>query len=306
MEIKIGCHVSAAGGVWNAPKNAHDFGCEVFQIFSRPPQGGNAPQISPEVAEKFKDQMQQYGYSFFVIHAPYILNFGSANPRTYHGSISFVRQELERGSLLGAKYVMFHTGSGKDLGPEKAMKQAREGVKKVLDGYKGTTKLLLENSAGAGAVLGDTFEELAELMEPVKKHPGFGGVCYDTQHGFASGYDIRTPEAVKKTFKAFDSAIGLEFLTMFQVNDSKTEYHSHKDRHEHITDGLIGKKGFRALIDFLQTNQTFKKKFKNKGPTPLSLKEGKSNEATMALILETEHDTVEADIKILKDLRDKS
>lgn len=287
MQIKIGCHVSAAGGLWNASQNAADLGCETFQIFSRSPQGGPVKPIDEETAEKFKQAMKEKGFSEFVIHAPYILNFGSGKPATYHGSISIVRGELERGSILGAKYVMFHTGSGKDLGKEKAMEQAKVGIQKVLDGYTGTTKLLLENSAGAGEILGDTFEELAELSDPIKKHPAFGGFCYDTQHGFASGYDIRTPEAVKETFTQFDSILGLEKLAMFQINDSKTEFGSHKDRHDHIRGGLIGKKGFEALIGYLQASSS---KLKAK---------------TMLLILETEHDKVEEDMEILKKLRNK-
>lgn len=291
MQIKIGCHVSGAGGLWSAPINANELGCETFQIFSRSPQGGPVKPIEAETVEKFKSEMEKHGFSEFVIHAPYILNFGSGNPRTYHGSVSIVRGELDRGSMLGAKYVMFHTGSGKDLGREKAMKQAREGIKKVLDGYKGSTKLLLENAAGAGEILGDTFEELAELSEPIRKHPAFGGFCYDTQHAFASGYDIRTPKAVVDTFKKFDQTIGLEWLAMCQINDSKTELGSHKDRHEHIKEGLIGEKGFAALIDFIQNNPKIKKSKKN----------GDFN-----LILETEHDKVEIDIKKLKDLRNKS
>lgn len=288
MDIQIGCHVSIAGGVFKAPKNAIDLGCEAFQMFTRSPQGGSVPPITPEIQEQFKAAMKEFGFANFVIHAPYILNFGSANPRTYNGSIDIVRKDLERGSLLGADYVMFHVGSGKDLGAEKAIKQAQEGLLKVLDGYEGSTKLLLENAAGAGEVLGDSFEELAELMKPIKKHKGFGGICYDTQHGFASGYDIRNQKAVTETFEKFDKVIGLKYLKCIQVNDSKTEFNSHKDRHEHIEDGLIGKKGFDVLIDFLTHDPRF------------------ATRKSMALILETEHDKVIEDIATLKKLRDKN
>lgn len=278
---KIGCHVSIAGGIWNAPKNAADLGCEVFQIFTRSPQGGPATPITKDTVKQFREEMEKYGFEEFVVHAPYIINFGSSNPRVYHGSISIVRTDLERASLLGAKYVMFHPGSLKD-DPEKGLKQVKEGFKKVLDGYKGSTQLLIENTAGAGQVVGDTFEELAELMKPIMKHKGFGGICYDTQHGFGSGYDIRTPEAVSKTFKNFDKIIGLEWLKMFQANDSKAELGSHKDRHDHIGEGNIGKEGFTALLQYLQKNKL-----------------------NMPLILETEHDKVMADIKLLKTLRGK-
>lgn len=279
----VGCHVSIAGGVFNAPGNAAALGCETFQVFSRSPQGGPAPEITPEVSERFHAAMREHGFTTFVIHCPYYINFGSEKPRTYHGSVSVVRQELERGTLLNASYVMFHPGSGNGLGKKAAIAQAREGFLKVLDGYGGSTQLLIEIAAGAGEVLGDRFEEVAELMEPVKDHPGFGGVCFDSQHAFASGYDLRTPSAVAETFGKFDQAIGLAWLKMSHINDSKVSLGSRKDRHEHIGDGEIGEAGLSALIAFWRARGL-----------------------GFPLILETEHGKVEADIKSLKRLRDKS
>ncbi len=283
MQIKIGCHVSIAGGIFNAPKNAAQFGCETFQIFSRSPQGGPAPKLTPEVVTQFKTALQEHSLSEFVIHAPYYINFGSPLPRTLGSSIAIVRDELERGSILGAQYVMFHPGSLKgneDVGLE----QVKNGLVKVLDGYKGSTQLLIEISAGAGAVAGDTFEELAFLLKPLKKHKGFGGICYDTQHGFASGYDIRTAQAAAQTFQMFAEVLGLEYLRMSHVNDSKVEFASHKDRHEHIGDGHIGDKGIAHFIAELQRHT-------------------KSLPEVFPLILETEHDKVLEDIKLLKHLR---
>jgi deoxyribonuclease-4 len=278
--LSIGCHVSIAGGLWKAPENAAKLNCETFQIFSRSPHGGPVAEITPEIQKQFREAMDQYGLSDFVIHAPYIINFGSSRPQTFHGSISIIRGELERGSLLGARYVMFHPGSIKDN--ENGFKQAKDGIAEVLKGYKGTTQLLIEISAGAGQVIGDTFEEVADLMSPVADKKGFGGICFDTQHAFGSGYDMRTQASVDKVFKEFDKFIGLSFLKMSHVNDSKVELGSHKDRHEHIGEGLIGEKGFSAFLEFLN-----KKKL------------------ALPLILETEHDKVETDIKILKKLRDK-
>lgn len=280
---QIGCHVSIAGGLDKAPARAKELGCETFQIFSRSPQGGAAAAITPELQENFKSEMKASGFDTFVIHAPYILNFGSAKKSTFHGSINLVRTDLERGSLLGAKYVMFHPGSFKDLGPKEGMKQAREGLQKVLDGYTGTTKLLIEISAGSGEVIGDTFEEIAELMDPVKKLKTFGGICFDTQHAFGSGYDLSTKASAEQVFKKLDKVIGLKFLAMMHSNDSKVELGSHRDRHEHIGEGKIGKEGFKFILEFLD-----KKKM------------------AIPLILETEHDKVEADIKLLKALRPKS
>lgn len=280
---QIGCHVSMAGGLFNAPKNAAALDCEVFQIFTRSPHGGPVKPITKEMADEFKAAMAEYDYKTFVIHCPYFINFGSSNPRIYHGSIQVVRQELERGSQLGADFVMFHPGSFKDLGEKAGMKQAHEGLKKVLQGYKGTTELLIEISAGSGSVMGDTFEEISELMAPLKKMKGFGGICFDTQHAFGSGYDLRTPAAVKKTFTHFDKIIGLKWLRMSHVNDSKPDLGAHVDRHEHIGDGKIGKAGFAAILEYF-----------------------KQKKLALPLILETEHDKVETDIKQLKALRDKA
>ncbi|MEK7617907.1 MAG: deoxyribonuclease IV [Patescibacteria group bacterium] len=314
-KLSIGCHVSAAGGVWNAPKNAADLKCEVFQIFTRPPMGGPAPKLTDEIIEKFKEEMAKYyplpsppregregnkKYNSsplrgevrrgceFVVHTPYFINFGSAKPRIYHGSVSVVREELERASLLGAKYVMTHLGSSKDLGQEKAFKQTKQGLKEVLKGYKGSTEFLLEIAAGAGSVIGDTFEELAELMEDLVKLKGFGGICFDTQHAFSGGYDLRNDASVLSTFGKFDKAIGLKWLKMSHMNDSKPDLGERKDRHDHIGEGKIGKKGFEAILGFFSSPPSFLKRGQGEFP----------------LILETKHDKVKIDIKILKSLRE--
>ena len=279
---KVGCHVSIAGGVWNAPKNAAALECETFQIFTRPPMGGPAPKLTPEIISQFKLEIEKYQYKTFVVHCPYFINFGSAKKQLFHGSAAIVRDELERASLLGAHYVMTHLGSFKDLGQEAGMKQARKGLTKVLTGYEGSAQFLLEIAAGAGEVIGDTYEELAELMEPLVKFKTFGGICFDTQHAFSSGYDLRDTSAVTETFKKFGQIIGLKYLKMSHINDSKAELGGRKDRHEHIGEGHIKEKGFLAFFEFL-----------------------KSKKLDIPLILETEHDKVKADIKILKNLRNK-
>lgn len=288
--LQIGCHVSGSLGLWNAPKNARALGCETFQIFTRSPQGGKVLPIDDSTIEKFKIEMEKYGFDTFVVHCPYYINFGSLNPRIYHGSMAVVRQELERSSLLGAKYLMTHLGSFKDLGPKKGIKQVKEGLRKVLERYEGKTKFLIEISAGAGEIIGDTFEELAEIMEPIKKQKGFGGICFDTQHAFVSGYDLRNIVAVAATFKKFDKIIGLKWLKMSHINDSKSDLGSHKDQHEHIGLGKIRNDGFEAIIRYLGD---------------LSTSEKGNKERSIPLILETEHDKVKADIKILKTIRNK-
>ena len=283
--MKIGCHVSCAGGVQCAPERAKALGCETFQLFTRSPQGGRAPAITNQVIADFKAQMEKNNLNQFVIHAPYFVNLGSVAKNIYYASISVLKEELHRSDLLGAEFMMVHLGTFKDIGQEKGLVQVLEGLDKILEGYTGKTKFLIENAAGAGSVIGANFDELAIFAEHLANTPGFGGFCFDTQHGFASGFDLRTVPMVKKVFTEFDTKIGLEYLQMVHANDSKIELGGKKDRHEHISIGHIGKEGFAAFID-------------SYGPLE------KKNEMDKLLILETEHDAVTEDIQTLKELRD--
>ncbi len=276
--MKFGAHVSVAGGLWNAPANASAIGCEVFQIFSRPPQGGKAAPITPGVVKQFRAACDEFKQAEWYIHAPYFINFASATPRIRHGSITIVREELERGSQIGAAYVMTHLGSFKDMGQEAGMQAVKEGLAKMLDGYKGKTQFLIEIAAGSGEIIGDTFEEIGEIISSKELKKYDIGVCFDTQHAFASGYDFRTPAALNDTLKQFDAAIGLQKLKMSHCNDSKIELGGKRDRHEHIGEGFIGIEGFKNIIAHPKL-------------------------ANMNFILETEHDKVVQDLEILKSLR---
>lgn len=282
--MKIGCHVSMAGGMENAPQRALDLGCETFQIFSRSPRGGKAIPITPELAKKFKDEMKRCDIKDFVIHTPYYINFGSEKNNIYYGSASVVRGELERGSLLGARYVMTHLGSFGVAAEKDAMQRVIDGLKKVLEGYNGSTLLLLEISAGSGTIIGSNFKQLGKFVKVLKKYKGFGGICFDTQHAFASGYDVSSASAIKKTFLEFDKEIGLQYLQMSHINDSKFPLGSKRDRHDHIGEGHIGRAGFGHFLKFWAAHE-------------------KKTKREMPLILETEHDKVIADIKALKELR---
>lgn len=243
----FGAHVSVAGGLQNAPINAAALGCEVFQFFSRSPQGGPAPKLTDDILEAFQTGCQQQDLKEWVIHAPYYINFANAEERIRKNSIRIIREELERGSLLGAKYVMFHPGSAKEVGEAKGQQYVIDGIKEIYEKYSGSTELLIEISAGAGAVIGDTFDEVAALLDGVGEKKL--GVCFDTAHAFASGYDLRTKEAVETTFKEFDQQIGLSRLKMSHCNDSKVDLGSRKDRHEHLGKGFIGLEGFEAIVN---------------------------------------------------------
>lgn len=245
---KIGAHVSTAGGVDKAPARAAELECETFQCFTRSPQGGKAPELTEELVASFKAQMKEHGMKTFYIHAPYYINLASLKSNIRYGSISVLREELERGSALGAGFVMAHLGSHSDQTLEEGITKASEAIEKILDGYMGTTKFLIEISAGSGSVLGDTFEEIGDIIKPIKNMPGFGGICFDTCHAFASGYDYRTKEGAKKVLDEFDKHIGLKLLRLTHVNDSKFDLNGKRDRHEHIGKGFIGKEGLAQLL----------------------------------------------------------
>jgi deoxyribonuclease-4 len=247
----FGAHVSAAGGVDKAPERAAAWGCEVFQIFSRPPQGGPAPKLTPEIIARYRRNVQQYKQHASYIHTPYFVNFASTNNRIRFGTVSVVREELERGTLLGCQYVMTHLGSARDVGLKRGVEMTVAGLVQILKDYRGTTELLVEISAGSGETLGDTFEEIAAVVEQTEKNlkrHGVLNVCFDTQHAFASGYDLRTRAAVKETVKKFDAIIGLERLKMSHCNDSKVALGAHVDRHENLGRGALGWGAFRALV----------------------------------------------------------
>lgn len=269
--IKIGCHVSIAGGFENAPGRAADLGCEVFQMFSRSPRGGEAPKITADVQKAFKGAMKEYGQEASYIHTPYYINFSSDKIYLRKSAARIVREELERGSLLGVNAIMTHLGSAGDKDRKEAMDLVAQGVKEVAKDYKGTTRFLLEISAGTGNIMGDTLEELKYIIE---KNGANVGICLDTAHMFATGYDISSK--FKDVEKAIADTVGLEKIELIHANDSKTPLGARRDRHEHIGEGHIGKIGFANMM----------KTFKN-----------------LNFILETEHDKVMADIKLLKKLR---
>lgn len=280
--MKIGAHVSIAGGIINAPDNAQKIGAEVFQMFTRSPQGGPAPALTDEIVSDFLSRCEAHNLSEWVVHAPYYINLASEKEALRKNSVRILREELERDSKLRATYMMFHPGSAKGVGATEGMKLVIENCRRILDGYTGHTQLLVEISAGAGDVMGDSFEEIAEILHAIDTDtslPQKMNVCFDTQHAFGSGYDLRTEAAVHETFALFDTIIGLDRLKMSHCNDSKIELGGKKDRHEHIGEGFIGSDGFNAILHHTKLQH-------------------------MNLYCETEHDKVIEDIKKLKTMRD--
>src|SRR3989339_141991 len=272
--MKIGCHVSIAGGVQNAPKRAADLGCEVFQLFTRSPQGGPAPELTKELIAEFKSEMKKWNQENCYIHTPYYINFASVKENVRKASVRVVREELERGSLIGAKYVMTHLGSAKDYNnKDDALDVVAGSVGEIMKGYDGLTVFLLEISAGAGDIIGSTFEELEYIL---RSNSNSIGICLDSAHMFASGYDIKTDDGFKQTIDQVEATVGLDRIKLIHANDSMVGLGEKKDRHEHIGKGEIGEEGFVSLM---------------------------AQFPEVDMILETDHDGVADDIKKLKKLR---
>src|SRR3989339_720059 len=237
--MNIGCHVSIAKGIDKAPELAHKLGCEAMQIFTRSPQGGKVPELTEKIIKTFKENCKKYDIKNVYVHTPYFINLASKNNRIYYGSINSIRKELERSSLLGAKYVMTHLGSAKDLGEEESIKKTIDGLEKIFEDYSGSAKLLIENSAGAGQIIGSDFVQIDKIFSSTPDFDEYlTGVCLDTQHSFASGYDWKND--FNGCIELIDKNLGVKNIKLIHANDSAADFNSRKDRHAHIGQGKIG------------------------------------------------------------------
>ena len=244
--MKFGAHVSIAGGIENAPLRARQLGCECFQMFTRSPRGGRPPELDDRLLEAFFRNCSEVSISDYYVHTPYFINLASGKDDLREKSVDLVREELERSSALGVKYIMTHIGSAKGLQRDAAIDNVVDSVLRILGNYGGTTQLLLENTAGQGHTIGASFEEISLILQSVA-HGGLG-VCMDTAHMFASGYDIRTREGVEELVESLGAAFAPGTVKLVHANDSKAEFNSCKDRHEHVGEGKIGIDCFRAMI----------------------------------------------------------
>ncbi|MXW44099.1 MAG: deoxyribonuclease IV [Candidatus Dadabacteria bacterium] len=244
--MKFGAHVSIAGGIENAPLRARQLGCECFQMFTRSPRGGRPPELEDRLLEAFFLNCSEVSISDYYVHTPYFINLASGKEDLREKSVALVREELERSSALGVKYMMTHIGSAKDIQRDTAINNVVDSLLRVLENYSGTTQLLLENTAGQGHTIGASFEEISLILRRVTYDDL--GVCIDTAHMFASGYDIRTREGVEELVESLGAAFAPETVRLVHANDSKVEFNSSKDRHEHIGEGKIGIDCFSSII----------------------------------------------------------
>lgn len=244
----LGAHMSIAGGLYMAFEHIGRVGGTALQIFTRNQRQWMIPPLTDYNVELFTVAREQWGDYPIAAHDSYLINLASDKEEQEKRSIISFAEELQRILALDIPYLVTHPGShlgqGLDAGIERYAANLDTAIEKS---GTDTGMILLETTAGQGTNLGSTFEELAAIIG-LSRHPDRLGVCYDTCHTFAAGYDIRTPEAYAETFAAFDRVVGLDRLRFFHVNDSKTEFNTRKDRHEHIGQGTIGLDGFRNLM----------------------------------------------------------
>jgi deoxyribonuclease-4 len=245
--LRIGFHVSIHGSIDRAVDRAAELGCTTFQIFTRSPRQWYSAKLAPETAEAFSDKVKNYGMKPVFAHMPYLPNLASPRDEVYEKSVKTLTSELERCSRLEIPYLVTHLGSHLGAGMQTGFKRLINGINQAFKVTDGGVTLLLENTAGTRNSMGSTLEDIQYIIKRLS-HPERAGVCFDTSHAFAAGYDLRTEETVEETVKKIDEIIGFEKLKLVHLNDSKGELNSRIDRHEHIGMGKIGEEGFRNIL----------------------------------------------------------
>ena len=246
IRMIIGAHVSAAGGIGNAVDRAVDIGAEAVQIFGSSTRSWRFKAVTDAQADGFRKKSAEAGLAPPFLHAIYLINLGNSNPENVDKSVTSLVQYMHLAEQIGAGGVIFHPGSHGGAGYEGVFQQVVDSIHRVLDQTAEGPLLCLENMAGMGQHIGAKFSELGEIMRAVDS-PRLG-ICLDTQHAFAAGYDLTNPEGVADMIGEFDRDIGLDRLSAVHANDSKRPCGSGVDRHDNIGEGLIGEEGFTNIM----------------------------------------------------------
>jgi deoxyribonuclease-4 len=251
--MKLGCHVSIAKSIDKSVDRANEIGCDIFQIFTRNPRTWKHRTLTQEEIETFHYKIKKAKIEPIFSHMPYLPNLSSSNPVIYKKSVDTLRIELERSNLLKIPYVVTHLGSHLGKGKQVGISQIVRAINDAISGLENHPTILLENTSGKKNEVGSTFKEIGEILNQVitKKI----GVCFDTCHAYARGYDITTQKGLQDTISEIESHIGLEKIFLIHLNDIKGELGSRIDKHNHIGEGNIGENGF---LNFL--NSPFNKK----------------------------------------------
>lgn len=246
--LYLGAHMSISGGLHLACHRGQEVGCDVIQIFVKNQRQWAAPRMTDEEVGLFKAARKAAGIAAAFAHDTYLINLASPDKGMWKKSLAAFVDEIERCEALGLESLVTHPGSPGEAGEAAGIRNMARGLNETIRRTKGyRTLILLETTAGQGATVGRTFEQLRAILDGVNE-PERVAFCLDTQHVFAAGYDLRTPEGYEETMSAFDRAIGLDRIRAFHVNDSKKPLGCRVDRHENIGRGEIGLAAFRCLM----------------------------------------------------------
>jgi deoxyribonuclease IV len=248
-DLLLGAHFSIAGGLHRAIEESDSYGCIVLQMFTKNANSWRERKLSEEDIRKFKDARKSFGIIKIAAHTSYLINIAGGNEKKVALSCDALKQEIIRCGQLGIDYLVLHPGSHMGDGEEIGLMRVAENINQVFNEIKNTIpRLLLETTAGQGDNIGYTFEQLAAVIKKIKDHSRIG-VCIDTCHIYAAGYDISSRPGYRKTILALEDAIGLKNLYLIHLNDSKREFGSRIDRHEHIGAGCIGLEAFKWIMN---------------------------------------------------------
>ncbi|MDD1754547.1 MAG: deoxyribonuclease IV [Methanothrix sp.] len=248
LMVRMGVHVSIAGGMEKSVARAKEKGCDVFQIFSSNPRGWKTRPLSEEDAHNFSAQFKSSGLDLAVDHMPYLPNLASPKEDVYAKSVDALATELVRCKMLGIPFLVTHLGSHLGSGWEAGLQRIVGAVDEAFSRADNDVILLLENTAKTKNSMGGSFQEIAAIIDSLKAGQSRLGVCLDTCHLFAAGYELRTPEGLAQTLDQFTGSISIEKLMLIHLNDCRGELGSHLDRHEHIGLGRIGEQGFKTIL----------------------------------------------------------
>ncbi|MBI3411329.1 MAG: deoxyribonuclease IV [Planctomycetes bacterium] len=245
----FGAHMSIAGGYFKALVAAHEHGCETVQLFTKNNNQWQGKPLSDEDIRLFRDTLKATRLRFPTAHDSYLINLASPDKTLYRRSLEAFVIEMQRAEALGLSYLVTHPGAATDGDEDAGLRRVARALNEVHRRCaRCQVMVLLEAPAGQGTSLGHRFEHLARILDLVK-HPERIGICLDTCHVFAAGYPLFPTKAYKATMRAFDRLVGLENLRLFHLNDSRTPFGSHVDRHAHIGKGHLGLEAFRLLVN---------------------------------------------------------
>lgn len=246
--MRLGAHMSISGGLHLSLERGKTVGCDVIQLFTKNSTQWKGRIITEEEAALFKETADKTGVEAIAVHDSYLINLASPDDKMWEKSIEAFHQEMIRTEALGIPYLVTHPGSHRDSGEETGIKKIARALNILHErtpGFKMMT--LIETTAGQGTGLGYRFEQIRSLIDQLNG-PDSIGICLDTCHIFAAGYDIRDKGAYNKTFDEFDKIVGIKKIRLFHLNDSLKAISSRVDRHQHIGTGFIGLEGFRLLL----------------------------------------------------------